>query len=100
MILTLFAACSTVLADCTWPYCYHAGSYFYACESTADCLRINGTYCETGLESPTPSGTLCAPWPYQQEVNITYVTVSFPLCMGVMEWLTIGVGVLCVPMVL
>jgi len=88
----LAIAGTTVLADCTYPYCYSAGSYYYACESDADCLRLNRTECATGLESPVPSGSLCLPWGGGQEANFTYVTESciYPYCFNVQGWYSYG----------
>ena len=71
--------CSGVISDCTWPYCSRTGkSFFYACESDNDCFSINRTACAKGLESPTPSGTVCFPWNIFGMANMTYVTVSKP----------------------
>jgi len=90
----LFAFAGTaVVADCTWPYCYEAGpSYFYACESDADCLSINRTKCWTGLEISTPSETACYPWSGIGEANTTYVTPEciYPYCYNVQGFYTYG----------
>ena len=77
-ILAILATSSCgVIADCTWPYCVgYSRAFFYACDSDADCHSINRTSCTKGLESPTPSGTVCFPWNEFGMANITYVTVS------------------------
>lgn len=107
-LITTLAITSTVLGDCTWPYCYYIGSYFYACESDADCLKLNITECVKGLESPTPSGFVCLPYGRIQ-ANFTYVTGKlqllsyvamvlielpesciYPYCFNVQGWYSYG----------
>lgn len=58
-LAVLAVSVTGAMADCTFPYCYGlTKSFFYACESDADCRSINRTECMKGLESPTPSGTV------------------------------------------
>ncbi|KAH8599911.1 hypothetical protein B0O99DRAFT_737440 [Bisporella sp. PMI_857] len=93
-ILAIGISAAGVIADCTFPYCYalSSKSYFYACESTDDCLSINRTECIKGLESPTPSGTVCFPWSGMGIANTTYVTPTciYPYCFNVNGYYTYG----------